>query len=75
MKMAEVFVKEIAMAMISVDCMNCRTTNQIDVSLAVIEDGVLKFNCTCTQCGSRLVSVLPPEDMGFHQETSGKSRG
>ena len=63
------------MAMISVDCMNCRTTNQIDVSLAVIEDGVLKFNCTCTQCGNRLVSVKPPEDMGFHQEVSGKSRG
>jgi hypothetical protein len=63
------------MAMISIDCMNCRTTNQIDSSLAVVEGGVLKFNCTCTHCGSRLVSVRPPEAMGFHPESSLRKKG
>jgi hypothetical protein len=48
--------------------MNCRTTNQIDSSLAVIENGVLMFNCTCTHCGNRLVSMKSPEDMGMEKE-------
>lgn len=56
------------MAIISIDCMNCRTTNQIDSSLAVIENGVLMFNCTCTQCGNRLVSMKTPEEMGMEKE-------
>ncbi len=62
------------MAMISVDCMACHTTNQIDSSLAVIEDGVLMFNCTCTNCGQRLVSKDSPEKLGFKKEITAKKK-
>ena len=60
------------MAIISIDCMDCRTNNQIDSSLAVIENGSLKFNCTCTHCGNRLVSIKKTEEMGMEKE---KDRG
>ena len=62
------------MAIISVDCMNCHTENQIDSSLAVVEDGVLMFNCTCTNCGMRLVSMNPPEAMGFQKDMDAKKK-
>lgn len=56
------------MAIISIDCMSCRTNNQIDSSLAVIDDGVLMFNCTCNHCGNRLVSMKSPDEMGMKKE-------
>jgi hypothetical protein len=49
--------------------MHCRTTNQIDSSLAVIENGVLMFNCTCCHCGNRLVSMNSPDEMGMEKAT------
>ena len=44
------------------------------VKLAVVEDGVLMFNCTCTNCGMRLVSMNPPEAMGFQKDMDAKKK-